>query len=134
MIGRFAIRRNTFLKRRSLSVLPFTLFLFTFLIFSSITACRSLSATEQVDLLNRLLESDRAEVSRAIGQIAQADDKAFIPPLIDFVWADQIGVINNAESAEILHALQGLSGEDIGSDWFDWVSWYAQSNHLPPVG
>ncbi len=115
---------------------PLTSLLFSLtLIFSSLfTGCGALTEAEQTDLLNRLLEPDSAAFSATLGQIVDADDRAFIAPLIDLVWADQIGVIEGDRSAEILLALERLSNEEIEGDWVDWVSWYAQSAHDPPAG
>ena len=97
----FLQNRTYLLKRRSLSPIPILFIIF----FSSLfTACTGLTDAEQVDLLNRLLEPDSAAFSAALGQIEDADDRAFIAPLIDLVWADQIGVIEGDRSAEILLA------------------------------
>ena len=124
--------RNTNSRNIPLYPLLFSLYL---IFFSSLfSACQSFSEAEQVDLLNRLLSSDDVEVSDALGRIVDADETAFIAPLIDLVWAGQIGVIDDGQSAEILQALQQLSNEEIGSDWVDWVSWNTRSAHQPPAG
>ncbi|MFK7801016.1 MAG: DUF3179 domain-containing protein [Anaerolineae bacterium] len=111
----------------------FILFLIFF--FSSLaTACSSEAKLDQAKLLNDLLSADEQTHTAAFKTIVDSGDPVFLAPLIDLYWAGQVGLNDWSGSAETVAALEKLSGESLGDEWADWVTWYSRSSHGPPAG
>ena len=97
-------------------------------------ACSSLSESEQVALLQQLRSTEPTKFSAALAQIVANDASEFVGPLIDLLWADQVGYLLGGDSAEIGTALRSISGQELEDSWEIWLNWYATTNHLPPSG
>ena len=55
-----------------------------------------------------------------------------MPVLIDLLRLTQLGIdVGGAYESRVV-ALERLSDQQLGADWFAWVSWYAESGIVPP--
>jgi hypothetical protein len=80
-----------------------------------------------------LLDDDPQVIEQAILNMASSDDQQFIPVLMEWLWANQIGLVRNSYSLTV-EALNRLSGEQLGEPWPNWVEWYGQTDLEPPLG
>ncbi|MEM8857007.1 MAG: DUF3179 domain-containing protein [Chloroflexota bacterium] len=99
-----------------------------------LTACQSLTSSEQAELLDQLLDPNTATVSVALEAIEASNEETFIAPLIDLLWANQIGVLENAALSDIAAVLESLGVEEAEEDWVFLTDWYAQFKQPPPDG
>lgn len=84
-------------------------------------------------VLNDLL--DTPDTARAaLRRVLVAGDKRFIAPLLELARASQIGFRLPLTYVEIVVLLETLSGETYGSDWPEWIAWYALTDLKPPPG
>ena len=82
------------------------------------------------DLKSRDPETARAAVIRA----GEAGDPRFIAPLIELLRAESLNLVEGLRPAELVAALEALSGQQPGDSWPAWVSWYAGTGLVPPPG
>ena len=85
-------------------------------------------------LLAALEGGSAAEVETALERIVAAEDRRFVPVLIELVRANQIGIAGRDGYNPRVIALERLSGERHGGDWFAWAEWYAGTDLEPPPG
>jgi hypothetical protein len=85
-------------------------------------------------LYDALTDGDTAAEERAIARIEAAQDRRFVPVLLELVRAGQMGIGGRAGYNQRLIALERLSGQAFGGDWFSWAEWYQGSELAPPPG
>ena len=89
----------------------------------------------EVPAVYAALESrDGARIEAALERILGQEDRRFIAVLIESL---RLSHLSQAEShgynARVV-ALERLSGQSFGGDWFRWVEWYATTALEPPPG
>ncbi|MCP4139661.1 MAG: DUF3179 domain-containing protein [Chloroflexi bacterium] len=90
-----------------------------------------LSDEEATRLMYELANSDSQQ---AVDTILKAEDTRFIAVFIELLRINQMGVFGNIGFNAPLEALEILSGQSIGYDWFSWVEWYGNTDLVPPPG
>ncbi len=93
----------------------------------------SRSDSNTVRLMDALVSS-RAEARKALSTIVAARDSRFVPVLIEVLRASQAGMLEAADAAMVIGALEALSGKQFGDDWPAWVEWYGTTALGPPPG
>ena len=68
---------------------------------------------------------------QAIERILAASDQRFVPVLLDAMFAR---IIRLFKTAEYGRALDELTGEEIGTNYYAWVEWYGATEIVPPPG
>jgi hypothetical protein len=81
-----------------------------------------------------LTDGDTKAEERALATVEAAQDRRFIPVLMELLRAGQLGVAGRAGYNQRLITLERLSGESFGADWFAWADWYAKKDLSPPPG
>jgi hypothetical protein len=89
---------------------------------------------EAVELMDVIVKGTPYEVNGALTRIEEAQDKRFIPVLIDAYRGWQLRLLNIASSTNLVKTLETLSGQTLGQDWPGWVEWYGNSDIEPPPG
>ena len=92
---------------------------------------------EARDLLEALVvEGDGgAPVREAIDRIVAAGDERFAQPLIDLLWARDLGVLEaGLDYTEYVDALEALTAAGVGPERHGWITWYGASEIVPPPG
>ena len=85
-------------------------------------------------LLDALASEEPDEQAAALEEIAAAGDTRFVAPLMELVRAAQLGIAGrNGYNARLI-ALERLSGQNLGGDWFGWATWYASTDLEAPPG
>lgn len=92
------------------------------------------------DTLQRILTEEPGETTSSgidflapgLGLIQLTRDPRFAPILVDMLGIPPYSVIYRQHVGDVL---DGLTGEDIGIDWFTWVEWVAGQRELetPPL-
>lgn len=77
-------------------------------------------------------ESERMQA--ALARITEAEDRRFIAVLIELLHLGQMELVPLPAYNELVVALERLSGESFGGDWFAWAEWYAGTELEPPPG
>ena len=85
-------------------------------------------------LYEALTDGDTAAEEKAVAQIEAAHDRRFVPVLLELVRAGQLGIGGRSGYNQRLIALEHLSGQSLGGDWFAWAEWYEGSDLAPPPG
>jgi hypothetical protein len=85
-------------------------------------------------LYEALTDGDTAAQERAIARIEAARDLRFVPVLLELLRAGQLGIAGRSGYNQRLIALEHLSGQALGGDWFAWAEWYEGSDLAPPPG
>ena len=89
---------------------------------------------EAQSLLFNLSEGSQSEVDAAIERIVQANDRRFVSVFIELIRARQIGLVQYPDADELVTALEALSGQNLGGNWGEWVTWYGGTDLTPPPG
>ncbi len=92
------------------------------------------SDQEAAQLLDDLVGADRTAVRRAYNRILLAGDQRYIAAFIELMRINMIGVGTPLNFDESVRALEALSGQSFGGDWFDWIEWYGGTDLAPPPG
>jgi hypothetical protein len=85
-------------------------------------------------LYETLTDGDTASEEAAIARIEAAQDRRFVPVLLELLRAGQMGIAGRAGYNQRLIALERLTGQSLGGDWFSWAEWYEGSELSPPPG
>lgn len=91
-----------------------------------------IAGPEAVELMYRISHGD--EPQEAIDAVVSAGDTRFIPVFIEMMRANEIGNLEGAGYDAHVAALEALSGQTFGGDWFAWVEWYGGTDLTPPPG
>lgn len=102
------------------------------LILLTFTGCQTPPTEEE--LLSSLLSANPQAGLDALEAIAQLNNPAFIPVLIDVYWADLAGINSWQDETASIQALETLSGQTFGDDWEAWIRWYSLEQIPPPAG
>jgi hypothetical protein len=89
---------------------------------------------EIAGLYEALTDGDTAAEEAAIARIEAAEDRRFVPVLLELVRAGQLGIAGRAGYNQRMIALERLTGQALGGDWFSWAEWYEGSDLAPPPG
>ena len=87
---------------------------------------------EATQLMYDLLSN--AETQKTVDAILAAEDTRFISVFIEIMRANQIGLLRSAGYRAYNEALETLSGQSFGENWFAWVEWYGGTDLVPPPG
>jgi hypothetical protein len=85
-------------------------------------------------IYDALTDGDTTAEEQAVARIQAAGDRRFIPVLMELLRAGQMGIAGRSGYNQRLIALERLSGQSFGADWFAWADWYAQEELSPPPG
>jgi hypothetical protein len=85
-------------------------------------------------LYEALTDGDTAAEEAALARIEGAQDRRFVPVLLELVRAGQMGIAGRAGYNQRMIALERLTGQALGGDWFSWAEWYEGSDLAPPPG
>lgn len=86
-------------------------------------------------ILYALLSEDFAISGEALRRIITANDRRFVPVLIDMLYFDRLNVTPRAQLTEHVETLELLTGVFYNDDWIQWAEWYAEQDDLtPPPG
>jgi len=89
---------------------------------------------EQVaQMFQYLVSPNSDEVNAAITTILDAQDERFVSVFIELIRTSQLG-ITQASFSSYTDALEELSGEPLGGDWFAWIEWYGKTDLSTPPG
>jgi len=86
-----------------------------------------------LELMYALMGNDPEQVAATRDAILRSGDQRFVPVFLDLVWARQLGIVRGPSDG-YLDALETLSGEEFGVDWFSWIEWYGGTDLAPPPG
>ena len=75
-----------------------------------------------------------AESQKVVDTILAAEDTRFVSVFIELMRANQIGLLRSAGYRIYNQALETLSGQSLGENWFAWVEWYGTTSLTPPPG
>ncbi len=81
-----------------------------------------------------LTSGDAAAVQRATGRIVALPDRRFVAPLIELLRASQWGFVGQQAGNARIVALEKLSAQSLGADWFAWAGWYQSTELSAPPG
>jgi Protein of unknown function (DUF3179) len=81
-----------------------------------------------------VLESGSERLPEALDDLVARGDHRFVAVLIEALRASQIGLLGGRHYNAKVVALERLSGQRFGGDWFAWVRWYAGTELAPPPG
>ncbi len=95
-----------------------------------------ISDREAANLLNAFIHSPvEGPVREALWRIVAAEDQRFVAVLIDMLFARLARVISvGPDRFEYGDALDLLTGQTIGYDYFSWLRWYGATDLVPPPG
>ena len=95
-----------------------------------------ISDREVFNLMNALILSSSDERAReALWRILAAEDQRFVSVLIDMLFARYASLVTfGPDRSDYGDALDQLTGEAIGYDYFDWLQWYGATDLEPPPG
>jgi hypothetical protein len=79
-----------------------------------------------------VLESGSERLPEALDDLVARGDRRFVAVLIEALRASQIGLLDGRHYNAKVVALERLSGQRFGGDWFAWVRWYAGTELAPP--
>lgn len=93
-----------------------------------------ISDREASDLMNALIHSPVDGPPReALWRIVAAEDQRFVAVLIDMLFARRARLISvGPDRFDYGDALDHLTGETIGYDYFAWLRWYGSTDLVPP--
>ncbi len=81
-----------------------------------------------------LSSRDRELGQQVLDAVLEAEDKRFIPVLIEVMRGTEIGMFLGTDYQTSISALETLSGETFGANWPEWVEWYGATELSPPPG
>ena len=81
-----------------------------------------------------LTDGDTAAQEQAVAKLEAARDRRFVPVLLELLRAGQMGIAGRAGYNQRMIALERLSGQSLGGDWFAWAEWYEGRDLAPPPG
>lgn len=87
---------------------------------------------EAVELMYQI--SHGSEPQEAIDTVVSAGDRRFIAVFIEMMRANEIRLLEGAGYRAHVEALEALSGQPFGGDWYAWVEWYGGTDLTPPPG
>ena len=95
-----------------------------------------ISDREAYNLMNALSVSPVEGPARnAVQRILAAGDQRFVSVLIEMLFARHLRLITvGPDALEYGDALDQLTGQRIGSNYFGWVRWYGATDLAPPPG
>ena len=95
-----------------------------------------ISDREALDLMNTLSESSEdGPADAALDRILASGDQRFVAVLIDMLFANFTRLVTVGPGAiEYADALDQLTGQQIGYDYFGWLRWYGATDLVPPPG
>jgi hypothetical protein len=71
-----------------------------------------------------LLESGSEELPELLQELVRRSDRRFVAVLIEVLRASQLGLFGGAHHNALVVALERLTAQPLGADWFAWVTWY----------
>ncbi len=77
---------------------------------------------------------DRELRATALEAVLDAQDKRFVPVLIEVMRGTEVGTFLGTDYQTTVSALEALSGESFGANWPAWVEWYGSTELSPPPG
>ena len=92
---------------------------------------------EARSLLSTLADAEAGdeEIRAALARITAAGDERFAAPLIELLWARDIGVLaDGLDYLDYIAALEALTGAGVGTNRHEWVEWYGGTEIEPPPG
>jgi hypothetical protein len=92
------------------------------------------SEEEAIRVLDDLLSDDDSTSVKAVQQILDWGDMRFIAAFLELMRANEIGIVQGAGYVVHVGALEGLSGQHLGTNWPAWVEWYGGTDLEPPPG
>ena len=93
-----------------------------------------LDDAEVAGLLAALAGDDEVAAEGALARVAGAGDRRFVPVLVELLWASELGVVPKRGHNERVVALERLSGERFGANWFAWAEWEGAARPPLPAG
>lgn len=94
----------------------------------------SIPDDEVPEILGALLSREGDEAVEAVRRIEESGDRRFIAVLLELHRGRQIRLAPQLKKSTIADALEGLSGQSFGNDWFEWIEWYGGTDLQPPPG
>ncbi|MGI9433114.1 MAG: hypothetical protein ACR2PQ_12910, partial [Myxococcota bacterium] len=94
----------------------------------------ALGPLEVADAYNVLESGDAEKLPEVFDELVERGDRRFIAPLIEVLRASQLGLLTGSHHNALVVALERLSGQPFGSDWFKWVTWYRGTALEAPPG
>jgi Protein of unknown function (DUF3179) len=91
-------------------------------------------APDEVARVYASLESGDDALARALEDLTARGDHRFVAVLIEALRASQIGLLDGRHYNAKVVALERLSGQRFGADWFAWVRWYQETSLGSPPG
>ena len=91
-------------------------------------------APEEALRVYAALESGGDALGPALEEVVARGDHRFVGVLIEALRASQIGLLDGRHYNAKVVALERLSGQRFGADWFAWVRWYQGTSLAPPPG
>lgn len=91
-----------------------------------------IAGPEAVELMYRISHGD--DPQGAIDRVVSAGDTRFVAVFIELMRANEIGLLEGAGYSAHVEALEALSGQPFGGDWYTWVEWYGGTDLTPPPG
>ena len=89
---------------------------------------------DATEMMHTLLQGSDAETAGVLARIRETKDTRFVAPLIELLFADRVGVVQNVNENELRATLEAVSGQSFGPDWASWIEWYGDTNVQPPPG
>jgi len=86
------------------------------------------------EIMYALLQGDSTETAQALAQIRASKDRRLIAPLIELLFVDLVGLVQNISELDLHETLHALSGQSFGPDWAQWIDWYGRTDLSPPPG
>ena len=96
-------------------------------------ASDEISDEEAQQLMDDLTGLDGQAFMEATNRILQVNDQRFNAVFIELLRAAQIGLVGVPQS-QVAIALEMLSGQELGNNWFAWIEWYGGTELEPPPG
>ena len=95
-----------------------------------------ISDSEAANLMNAFIHSPvDGPAQEALWRILAAEDQRFVAVLIDMMFARLARLITvGPDRFDYGDALEQLTGETIGYDYFSWLRWYGATELEPPPG
>ena len=94
----------------------------------------ALAPLEVADAFAVLETGDSEKLPALLEELVARGDRRFVAPLIEVLRASQLGLLDGVPHNALVVALERLSGEAFGADWFAWVIWYRQTELAGPPG
>ena len=99
----------------------------------SVAADGEIGDEEAQALMADLVGQDGQAFMEATNRILEANDQRFNAVFIELLRAAQIGLVGVPQS-QVAIALEMLSGQDLGNNWYEWIEWYGGTEFDAPPG